>query len=194
MSIKQLLTRRNLAVAGGLLAVVAIAWNLAFETVTRRFVAVDAVCTYCHLPWEFAPTARVSATRPHAASPQGGQARCIDCHLPKGYWNSASAYLHFVSLTDLFGRVRKIDEERKGAWTPYRAKTAYRVRDALLDADSVTCRGCHVEAEIKPKRERGVNAHKLALEQKKTCIECHYNLVHRSVDLRQTAAPAPHQQ
>lgn len=189
MPLKQFLTRRNAAIAGGILAVAFVGWNLAFESVTRTYAAQDAVCTYCHLEWEFAPEVRLSATRPHQATPEGGQARCVDCHLPEGYWNAANAYLHFVSLTDLFGHFRDIDGEREGAWLAYRAKTAYRVRDRLAEYDSNTCRTCHVEAEIKPKRERGVNAHKLALEQNKTCIECHYNLVHRSVDPRQAAAP-----
>lgn len=187
MSFKRFLTRRNLTIAGVIL-VVFVGWNLAFEPVTRNLVATDAVCSYCHLEWEFSPETRLSATRPHPATPDGGQARCADCHLPDGYWNAANAYFHFVSLTDLFGRFRDIDGERVGTWTPFRAKTAYRVRDRLLESDSVTCRTCHIESEIKPERARGVNAHKLALEENKTCIACHYNLVHRSVDLRQAVA------
>jgi cytochrome c-type protein NapC len=185
--IRQFLTGRNITIAVGILVLAFAAWSVVFETVTRKVVATDAVCTYCHLEWEFSPSARLTATRPHNATPEGGQAACVDCHLPPGYFNAANAYLHFVSLTDLFGHVRHIAAEREGAWTPPRAKTAYRVRDRLQESNSVTCRTCHVEAEIKPKRERGINAHKLALDQKKTCIECHFNLVHRSVDLRNTA-------
>ena len=188
MQLSKYLTRRNGIIAGAVLAVAVLAWCLAFETVTRKVVAVDAVCTTCHLPWEFAPTARLTATRPHQATPQGGQAACVDCHLPKGFLNSANAWFHFVSLTDLFGHVRAIDEERKGEYVPMRAKTAYRVRDQMQEDDSRTCRTCHIESEIKPKTERGVNAHELALKDKKTCIACHYNLVHRSVDLKKTAA------
>ena len=190
MQISEYLTRRNLVIGAAVLAIAA--WCLVFETVTRKIVAVDAFCTSCHIPWEYAASERLSVTKAHPATPKGGQAACVDCHLPKGFWNSAFAYTHFVSLTDLFGHARKIDEERKGAWTPPRAKTAFRVRERMHGYDSATCRTCHIEAEIKPKRERGVNAHKLALDDKKTCIECHYNLVHRSVDLRQGASqPAP---
>jgi nitrate/TMAO reductase-like tetraheme cytochrome c subunit len=187
VQLSRYLTRRNIAIAAGVVAIAFIGWSLVFETVTRRVVAADPVCTYCHLEWEFSPTARLSATKPHKATAEGGQATCVDCHLPSGFFNAANAYLHFVSLTDLFGHFRPIDEERQGAWVAYRAKTAYRVRDRLHETDSSPCRSCHIESEIKPKRERGVNAHKLALDEKKTCIECHYNLVHRSVDLRKTA-------
>ena len=192
MSLKRFLTRRNLTVAGVAFLALFIGWNLAFEPVTRNLVATDAVCAYCHLEWEFSADTRLSATRPHPATPEGGQATCIDCHLPEGYWNSVNAYLHLVSLTDLFGQFRDIDGERVGTWTPYRAKTAYRVRDQMQAHDSNTCRSCHIEEEIKPKRDRGINAHKLALEEQKTCIECHYTLVPRSVDLRPVAA-APQQ-
>ena len=187
MTIFDYLTRRNLMVAGGIVGVAFIGWCLAFQTVTRKIVAVDSVCTACHTPWEYSATERLSVTKPHPATPQGGQATCVDCHLPKGFWNSAFAYTHFVSLTDFFGYFRHVDEERKGDWTPARAKTAFRVRERLHGYDSSTCRTCHVEAEIKPKRERGINAHKLALEETKTCIDCHYNLVHRSVDLQKAA-------
>jgi nitrate/TMAO reductase-like tetraheme cytochrome c subunit len=188
VNISKYLTRRAVALAGGAIAVALVGWSFVYETVTRKVVAQDAVCAYCHLPWEYAPTVRFAATKPHKATPEGGQTTCVDCHLPKGFWNASFAYFHFVSLTDLFGHIRPVDEEHEGDYVTPRAKTAYRVRDRLTETDSGTCRTCHVESEIKPKRERGINAHKLALEQKKTCIECHYNLVHRGVDLPQAAA------
>jgi nitrate/TMAO reductase-like tetraheme cytochrome c subunit len=183
VTISKYLTRWNLV--AGVLAIAVIGWCLVFETVTRKFVATDAVCTSCHIPWEYSPSERLTATKAHPAHPGGGQAPCAGCHLPQGFWNAANAYTHFISLTDLFGHLRNVDEERKGAWTPARAKTALRVRDRMLEHDSSPCRSCHIESEIKPKRVRGVNAHKLALDDKKTCVECHYNLVHRSVDLKQ---------
>lgn len=188
MQLSKYLTRRNYTIAGGILLAILIVWSLAFETVTRKVIAVDATCTYCHLKWEFSPAVRLSATRPHKATAEGGQATCVDCHLPKGFLNSANAWFHFVQLTDLFGHRRAVDAEREGEYTPMRAKTAYRVRERMTTYDSAPCRTCHIESEIKPKRERGVNAHKLALDDKKTCIECHYNLVHRSVDLKKVAA------
>lgn len=188
MQFRKYMTRRNLAIAGSVLAVTVVAWNLAFETVTRKVVGVDAVCTSCHLTWEYTPTVRLSATRPHKATAQGGQASCVDCHLPRGYLNSAYAWFHFVSLTDLLGHRRAVDLEHQGEYVAMRAKTAYRVRERLQEHDSVTCRGCHVEGKIKLNTDRGINAHKLALDEKKTCIECHYNLVHRSVDLKKLAA------
>jgi len=171
------------------LVVLAVGWIIAYEPVTRNLIAQDGLCNYCHLPWEFNSDVRLTATRPHLAQPdeKTSQARCVDCHLPEGWWNATYAYTHFLSITDLFGHFRDRDAERAGNWIPPRAATAYRVRDRLFEYDGVTCRTCHIESEIKFTRARGENAHKLALEEKKTCIECHNNLVHRLVEVRKDA-------
>ena len=181
--------RRAINIALAVFAVLIIGWIIAYEPVTRNVIAQDALCNYCHLSFEFNPDDRQTATRPHLAEPEQkqSQARCVDCHLPEGWWNTTYAYTHFFSITDLFGHFRDRDAERAGDWIPPRAATAYRVRDRMYEYDSVTCRSCHIEAEIKPKRARGVNAHELALKEETTCIECHNNLVHRRVELRKNA-------
>jgi nitrate/TMAO reductase-like tetraheme cytochrome c subunit len=181
--------------AGILVLVVMLAWVVAYEPVTRNLIASDGLCNYCHLPWEFNADERLTATRPHPVASKEqeqeqerqAQARCVECHLPEGWWNSTYAYTHFLSITDLFGHFRDRDGERAGDWIPPRAATAYRVHDRLFEYDSNTCRGCHIEDEIKPKRARGVNAHKLAKDEDKTCIECHTSLVHRYVEPRKDA-------
>ncbi len=181
--------RRAINIAIGVVVVLIIAWIFAYEPVTRQFVAQDAVCNYCHLPWEFNPDERLTASKPHQREHEqkGTQATCVDCHLPEGWWNATYAYTHFLSFTDLFGHLRDRDAERAGDWIPPRAATAYRVRDRMYEYDGNTCRTCHIESEIKFTRDRGVNAHKLALKEQKTCIECHNNLVHRPVDARKNA-------
>ena len=177
----------NIAIAFILILLVGCA--IAFEPVTRNFVAQDATCNYCHLEWEFNSDVRLTATRSHAAKedPVNTQATCVECHLPEGWVNATFAYTHILSFTDLFGHFRDRDAERAGDWIPPRAATAYRVRDRMYEYDGNTCRTCHIEAEIKFTRDRGVNAHKLALKEQKTCIECHNNLVHRPVDVRKNA-------
>jgi len=189
----RLSSKRTILIAAAVIGLLAVGWLIAYEPVTRNLISRDAICSYCHLEQEYFPTARLSATLAHPAEPKADQkaAVCIDCHLPKGWWNATYAYTHFLSATDLFGHFRDRDFERSGKWIPPRAATAYRVRDRLFEYDSATCRSCHIEAEIKPKRKRGQNAHKKALENKDTCIECHNNLVHRMVDLRKTAFKKP---
>jgi len=176
-------------VVGGLLVAALIGWLFAYEPVTRNLVAVDAVCTYCHLEREYDHSVRLSLTKPHPAKPKKGEspARCVDCHLPEGFWPATFAYTHFVSITDLFGNFRDRESERAGDWMPMSAARTYRVRDRMFASDSAPCRTCHIEAEIKPKRKRGKRAHKNALKNKETCIECHNNLVHRFIEVRKTA-------
>ena len=171
-------------------AVVAlIGWLFAYEPVTRNLVASEFVCSYCHLEREYVPAARLSFSIPHPATPKEGEeeARCVDCHLPEGFWATTFAYTHFASATDLFGGFRDRASERAGDWIPPSAARAYRTRDRLFESDSVTCRSCHIESEIKPKRKRGQKAHAKALENKETCVECHDNLVHRYVEVRKNA-------
>ena len=193
MKITDYISPRMLVVFGGLIATLLIGAAVAYEPVTRTLVAQDALCNYCHLEWEFNPDVRLTASRPHQSTPDDkqSQASCVDCHLPKGWWNTTYAYTHFLSITDLFGHFRDLDAERAGDWIPPRAATAYRVRDRLYEYDGETCRDCHVEGEIKFTRARGENAHKLAVKDNKTCIECHNNLVHRPVDVREGAFKKP---
>ena len=111
-------------------------------------------------------------------------AHCVDCHLPRGIFNSFFAYTHFISIADLFGHFRDRQGERAGDWIPLSAARAYRVRERLKEYDSETCRTCHVMKEIVPESIRGKTAHKDAVESGETCIDCHSNLVHRFVEVR----------
>jgi nitrate/TMAO reductase-like tetraheme cytochrome c subunit len=189
MRISELFGHRVALPLGAVVAVSLIGWLFAYEPVTRNLVAAEFVCSYCHLDREYVPTARLSFSKPHPATLKAGEeeARCVDCHLPEGFWATTFAYTHFASATDLFGHFRDRASERAGDWIPPSAARAYRMRDRLFEYDSVTCRTCHIESEIKPKRKRGQRAHAKALENKETCIECHDNMVHRYVEVRKNA-------
>jgi len=187
---------------------------LAFEPITRNVTAVDDVCSYCHVDMEYRSDVRLAFSNAHplpetdvaetetvaaetetvaaetetvaAETKPKAQVTCAECHLPPGTINAVYAYTHFASLTDLFGHFRHRTSERAGAWIPPRQAAAHRVRDRMFEYDS-NCRTCHVEKDIVPKRERGKNAHKKALDEQKACIECHFNEKHRSVDVRENA-------
>ena len=193
MRISELFGHRMALLLGVVAGAALIGWLFAYEPVTRNLVASEAVCSYCHLEREYVPAARLSYSIPHpatlSATPKEGEeeARCVDCHLPEGFWAATFAYTHFASATDLFGNFRDRASERSGDWIPPSAARAYRMRDRLFESDSITCRSCHIESEIKPKRKRGQKAHAKALKNKDTCIECHDNLVHRYIDVRKDA-------
>lgn len=177
-----------LSVAGAA-AILVTGGLFAFQPLTRNYAAGDGVCLYCHIDSQYTPTLLTSSGKPHPRSPEGPAAQCVDCHLPTGFWETTNAYLHFASFTDLFGHLRDRDAERAGDWIPPLAATAHRVRERLLEYDSSTCRNCHVEAEIQPKSSRGQLAHDKALRLHQTCIECHYNMAHRLVELRDGTFP-----
>ena len=192
--------RRGARITLAVFGLVLILGLFLFEPVTRQFVANDDLCAYCHVDREYRSEVRLSLSKAHplpvAADEKpdddksdevAEQTTCVQCHLPTGVVNTFYAYAHFISLTDLFGHFRDRMGERAGAWIPARQAAAFRVRDRLFEYDSVTCRSCHIEEEIEPKRERGINAHKKALDEQMTCIECHYNEKHQSVDLRENA-------
>jgi cytochrome c-type protein NapC len=186
-----LFSNRLVIIATVAFVVVVVGWLFAYEPVTRYVLSTDGLCAYCHVEQEYDPSVRLSRSRPHAETPKGGQAPCVDCHLPEGFWPTTYAYTHYASMTDLFGHFRDRAGERAGEWIPSSAARAYRVRDQLFESDSAPCRTCHIESEIKPKRSRGKKAHKKALADRTTCIECHTNLVHRQVELRKTAFQKP---
>ncbi len=178
-------------IAGAVAVAIVIGGALAFEPVTRNLVANDDLCSYCHLEWEFDPTVRDSLSKPMKAAPEGDEiARCVDCHIPKGMAGSFYAYLHFASITDFFGHFRDLKTERAGKYLTPRAITSYRVRDRFFEYDSPTCRGCHDLAAMAEADNKAQKVHKRALEKRKTCIECHTNLVHAPVDRRKNAFAA----
>ena len=182
----------NKTVAIAIVAVVLVVGLVAFQPVTRNVIAQQGVCTYCHVVREYVADARLSYSVPHPPPREGkpseeAQARCVDCHLPEGVVGTVFAYTHFASLTDLFGRFRDRNAERAAEWIPAREAAANRVRTEMQASDSVTCRGCHIESEIKPRRERGKNAHEKALKDKQTCIECHTNEKHAFSPVPETA-------
>lgn len=185
-------------VAGSIILLLLLGVLLVIQPVTRKYVATDEVCVHCHVQQEYLYSARMSYTRQHPPKDKlkEGHApnRCVDCHLPKGIINTLFAYTHFISVTDLFGHFRDRPAERAGDWIPLSAARAYRVRARLQEYDSETCRGCHVMEEIVPSSIRGKTAHKDAIANKETCIECHSNLVHRFVEVRAEEPAAEEEQ
>ncbi len=169
------------------------------EPLTRSIIAEPGACFGCHDAENYDPMAWPVVSKEHPANSADLGVRpalCVDCHLPKGLMESMSVYTHIFGLTDLFGNGRKKDQsdvfgniraEDKEEIDPDDtsvAKKAYRVRDAMIIANSSTCRTCHIEDHTeydrKPMSDLGQNTGGMA----PTCIECHYNLVHRQVDPR----------
>ena len=57
---------------------------------------------------------------------------------------------------------------------------AFRAREWFRKRDSATCKRCHVQDAIYGSRNDVLAIHQEDAKNK-TCIQCHYNLVHRAV-------------
>ncbi len=147
-----------------------------------RYTNTDAFCTSCHLTGEYIAKSEAYLTSSHQTRSGGVRPGCADCHIPEGL--VPATWIHIVKgIQDLYGEFR-YDYENEEVWKERRPELAFAVRDWLRANDSVTCRSCHEEASIKPKRKRGQRQHTEAREQGMTCIDCHYNLVHEEVEPR----------
>ncbi len=54
--------------------------------------------------------------------------------------------------------------------------------DFDADNDSVTCRGCHEEASIRPQRKRGQRQHEETGKTGMTWIDCRYSFAHEKTE------------
>ena len=73
----------------------------------------------------------------------------------------------------------------KAKWETIRPRLAKKVREQYLANDSAPCRSCHnidnLIAVENPEKPWVKDIHTQVKQDKKTCIECHFNLVHAPV-------------
>ncbi len=147
-----------------------------------HFTSTDEFCTSCHSMGEYIANSKVYRSSLHQTTTSGVRPGCADCHIPKGL--VAGTYTHIVNgASDLLGEMLHDYDDPK-VWQVRRAKLAHASRDWLRANDSVTCRTCHEPQSVKPQRTRGKFMHLFAERAEKTCIDCHYNLVHDPVPVR----------
>ena len=149
-----------------------------------HLTTTDEFCTSCHAMQVYIADSETYKTSVHQTTTSGVRPGCADCHIPKGL--VVAAYTHVVNgVSDILGQM-KHDYENPETWETEKSRLAYAVRDWFRDNDSITCRGCHEEASIQPRRKRGQRQHAEARESGLTCIDCHYNLVHDEIEPRES--------
>lgn len=115
----------------------------------------------------------------HQNNPSGVRATCPDCHVPKD-WSpklirkiqaSKELYGHFVS--------RIVDTPDK--FEDHRLNLAGRVWMAMKRTDSRECRNCHKFEfmDFTLQEGRAAENHQKALDEGKTCIDCHQGVAHK---------------
>jgi cytochrome c-type protein NapC len=154
-------------------------------------------CTSCHemtIPYE-----ELKKTV-HYKNRSGTTVQCADCHVASSKTPTDYMFKSFQKLMaarDVVGHILgTIDTPEK--YEAYRLTMAKRVWERMEARDSKECRNCHDFKTMDPEKQkdRSVVKHEGAMEDGKTCIECHKGIAHKEVHhlLEQEKAPAAGQQ
>ena len=166
--------------------------NTAMEWTNR-----SAFCMSCHemtIPFE-----ELKKTV-HYKNRSGTTVQCADCHVASS--KTPTDYM-FKSLQKLMAARDVIGHIKGTLDTPelyeeHRFTMAKRVWERMKERDSKECRNCHDFKTMDPEKQkdRSVVKHEGAMEDGKTCIECHKGIAHKEVHhlLEQEKAPAAGQQ
>lgn len=130
----------------------------------------------CHYMRDFvAPEVKASV---HGSTRSGAGPSCPDCHVPKP----------FVPLM-----IRKVEAAREGwghltgvintreKFEAKRLEMAQMVWEVMEKTESRECRSCHSFERMDFEKQERVSArrHKKAMEEGKTCINCHKGVAHK---------------
>ena len=101
---------------------------------------------------------------------------CANCHTP----HRVVSFIRYMYLAaDPWLEVMGALHDNQKWERVVRPRLAKRVRERLLKTDSKKCRDCHLPDNFPPPDV--VEDHNKLIKGEKTCIECHYNLVHKEV-------------
>ncbi|MBK7768118.1 MAG: NapC/NirT family cytochrome c [Sulfuritalea sp.] len=139
-------------------------------------------CLSCH---EMGMLAEELKKTVHYKNRSGTTASCADCHVassknPIDYGRKLT--MKVLAARDVIGHLRgTIDTPEK--FEAHRLEMAKRVWEKMKASDSKECRNCHHFETMDPEKQkdRTVVKHEGALEDGKTCIECHKGIAHKPV-------------
>lgn len=163
-------------VAGGLGGILFMAFLIEFD----HFTSSNEFCTTCH---SMTYADEVYKASSHYDSASGVRASCGDCHVSEGVF--AATWDHAVGGKDLIKQLFGPDYDDPVINSLHLPEAAFAARDWFRERDSATCKRCHTLEAIQGKRAGTAAIHQEETEGK-SCIDCHYNLVHRPVPDEQT--------
>ena len=152
----------------------------------------SAFCTSCHemtIPYE-----ELKKTV-HYKNRSGTTVQCADCHVASSKTPTDYMFKSFQKLMaarDVIGHIKgTIDTPEK--YEAHRLTMAQRVWDRMMSRDSKECRNCHDFKTMDPEKQkdRSVVKHEGAMEDGKTCIECHKGIAHKPVHQQLEGGQAP---
>lgn len=172
-SSSMLITRHVLIVlvVGGLGGVLFMAFLIEFD----RTTSTNEFCTSCHSMSYAEDSYRKTV---HYDSASGVRATCGDCHVSEGLL--AATWDHAIGIKDLLKQFLGPDYDDPVINSLHLPEAAFAARAWFRQRDSATCKRCHVQEAIQGGRAETAAIHREETAGK-TCIDCHYNLVHRKV-------------
>jgi len=145
-----------------------------------HYTSTEEFCTTCHSMTLVAEPYRESS---HYKPRSGVRASCGDCHVSEGVFSAT--WDHFMGMNDLLAQLFGPDYDDPVINALHLPDAAFKARKWFKDRDSDTCNRCHVKEAIYGERPDTLAIH-LEDARDKSCIECHYNLVHRIVPHEKT--------
>lgn len=140
-----------------------------------QYASQNAFCTTCHSMSYADESYRQTV---HYDSASGVRASCGDCHVSEGVL--AATWDHVRGGKDLIKQLFGPDYDDPVINALHLPEAAFSARRWFRERGSATCRRCHVQDAIQGKRADTAAIHREETEGK-SCIDCHYNLVHRTV-------------
>lgn len=140
-----------------------------------HYSSTEKFCTSCHSMELVAAPYRQS---PHYLPDSGVRADCGDCHVSEGVL--AATWDHIKGAKDLYKQIFGPDYDDPVINALHLPDATFAAREWFRKNDSATCRRCHLQETIIGSRADTLQIHQEDAKGK-TCIDCHYNLVHRQV-------------
>ena len=130
----------------------------------------------------------------HYKNRSGTTVQCADCHVASSKTPTDYMFKSFqklIAARDVIGHIKgTLDTPEK--FEEHRLVMAERVWERMKDRDSKECRNCHDFKTMDPakQKDRSVTKHEGAIEDGKTCIDCHKGIAHKPVHLKQDKTQA----
>ncbi|MES9843444.1 MAG: NapC/NirT family cytochrome c [Candidatus Sedimenticola sp. PURPLELP] len=163
-------------VLGGLCGIGFVLFLIEFD----HFTSSEEFCTTCHSMELVAEPYRQSS---HYLPASGVRASCGHCHVSEGVLSAT--WDHFLGTEDLLKQLFGEDYDDPVINALHLPDAAFKARRWFKKRDSDTCKRCHLQEAIIGQRPDTLQIH-LQDAKGKSCIDCHYNLVHRKVPSEKT--------
>ncbi len=114
----------------------------------------------------------------HYSNRTGVRAICSDCHVPKDWTHKMIRKIQ--ASKEVWGKITGIiDTPEK--FEAHRLQLAENEWARMKASDSRECRNCHSfdGMDTEKQKLRGAKMHKIGIEEKKTCIDCHKGIAHK---------------